>query len=55
VTTSAPLRREGDIPLVVPFVPPPEPKRLPAPNPERWIPFMPAIPVREPVRRAVRG
>ena len=49
MTTSAPIRREYDIPIVEPFRPPVVPKRLPRPEPTRvvWPIF---VPVRQPER-----
>ena len=45
--TSAPVRRVIDVPFVVPRH---EPLKLPAPDPERWVPiWSPAEPVRVPV------
>lgn len=49
--TSAPMRREYDIPIIEPYRPLAVPKSLPQPNPERWIPVTPAVrPVRQPER-----
>lgn len=52
MTTSAPVRKEYDIPIVEPFRPKPEPLRLPDFSPERII--VPVVPVRKPVREPVR-
>lgn len=51
MSTSAPVRREVDIPIVEPRRYKPEPKRLPQPNPERIVtPFVPIeVPVKQPV------
>lgn len=48
VTTSAPVRREYDIPIVEPCVPPPVPRRLPEPDPSRLVPIV-VVPIRQPV------
>ena len=49
MSTSSPVRRVHDVPVVVPKR---TPKRLPELAPERWIPVTPiTVPVKEPVRR----
>ena len=48
MSTSAPVRREYDIPIVEPYRPPAVPKGLPAPDPERIVPIV--VPVRQPER-----
>ena len=48
MSTSAPIKREYDIPIII-IKPKREPLELPAPTPERWIPSV--FPVRvEPMR-----
>ena len=51
MTTSAPVRKVHDIPIVITR---PKPRQLPEVAPERYVPIVEpwAVPVREPVRRA---
>ena len=52
MSTSAPIKREYDIPIII-IKPKREPLELPAPTPERWIPsvFPVGVPERVEVRR----
>lgn len=47
MSTSAPVKKEYDIPIVKPMV---VPRELPAPDPERWVPVVTVAPVKVPVR-----
>jgi len=52
--TSAPVRKEYDIPIVEPYRPSVGPELLPEPDPERIVaPFVPFVPVKQPVRQPV--
>ena len=49
MSTSAPMRREYEIPIVEPYRVPVQPRRLPEPDPRRIaVPF--AVPVKQPER-----
>lgn len=47
MSTSAPVKKEHDIPIVRPQR---IPKELPAPNPERLVPIVPFVPAEVPER-----
>ncbi len=49
MTTSAPVRREYDVPIVEPYRTPAEPLRLPEPDPRRVVFPTIVFPVRKPV------
>lgn len=50
MSTSAPIKREYDIPIIRPQPAPVVPRELPAPDPERLVPIIPSVPVEVPVR-----
>lgn len=49
MTTSAPVRKVHDIPIIEPHPIKVAPRELPQPSPERIV--VPAVPIRQPVRR----
>lgn len=48
MSTSAPIRREYDIPIIKPQRVPSVPRELPAPSPERLIPVVEVWPIKVP-------